>query len=524
MRILKSFSALVGLYMMTVSSLVAVEKINPIYEKKRPGGSEKVIDRLVLEELKKNNIEPAAFSSDAVFLRRIYQDLTGSVPEIQASKRFIKDNSPAKRAKLIDFLLKTERYNEYWTLKYCDLLRVKSEFPINLWPNATQAYHRWIYNAVKSNMPYDKFARKLLLSSGSNFRNPEVNFYRALADKNPEGFARAAMLTFMGTRYDKWPEAERKNIVKFFSRIKYKSTNEWKEQIVYNDFTTGKTILTRLADGTKQEIAADKDPREVFTKWLVSADNSWFASCAVNRVWYWLMGRGIIHEADDIMPESKSANPALLKYLEKEFVKSGFNLQHIIRLIVNSDTYQQSFIPRSKSPQAEALFAHYIVRRLDAEVIIDMIESLGFKSQKYVSPIPEPFTYVPVQNRTISLSDGSIGSQFLSCFGRPPRDSGILSERKNISSSPQRLFILNSNYIQRQLTRSRALKAISRRRKVSNQHVVSEVYLLIFNRYPAKSESTSIIKYAKKNKTGRYWTVMDLAWALVNSKEFLYHH
>ena len=178
MRILKSFFVLGGLYVMTASSLVAVEKINPIYEKKRLGGSKKVIDRLVLEKLKKNNIEPAAFSSDAVFLRRIYQDLTGSVPGIQASKAFIKDKSPAKRAKLIDSLLKTERYNEYWTLKYCDLLRVKSEFPINLWPNATQAYHRWIYNAVKSNMPYDKFARKLLLSSGSNFRNPEVNFYR----------------------------------------------------------------------------------------------------------------------------------------------------------------------------------------------------------------------------------------------------------------------------------------------------------------------------------------------------------
>ncbi|MCK4983137.1 MAG: DUF1549 domain-containing protein, partial [Victivallaceae bacterium] len=210
MKIFKIFIALAGLYAITVSG-----QINPIYEKKRPGGFKTRIDRLVLEELKNNNIEPPALSSDAVFMRRVYQDLTGSVPGLWASKSFINNKSPDKRAKLIDSLMKTERYNEYWTLKWGDLLRVKSEFPINLWPNATQAYHRWIYDAVKTNMPYDKFARKMLLSSGSNFRNPEVNFYRAVADKTPEGFARAVMLTFMGTRFEKWSDVERKNITKF---------------------------------------------------------------------------------------------------------------------------------------------------------------------------------------------------------------------------------------------------------------------------------------------------------------------
>ena len=519
MKIFKIFLVLVSLCAMTVSA-----KINTIYEKKRPDSSKSKIDRLVLQELKNKNITPAPLSSDAVFMRRIYQDLTGSIPRSWQSKAFIKNKSPNKREKLINTLLKAEQFNEYWTLKWGDLLRVKSEFPINLWPNATQAYHRWIYTAIKNNMPYDEFARKLLLSSGSNFRNPESNFYRAVASKTPEGLARAVMLTFMGTRFDKWPETERKNITKFFSRIKYKSTNEWKEQIVYNDFATEKTILTQLTDGTKKEIAPNKDPREVFTKWLVSADNSWFASCAVNRIWYWLMGRGIIHEADDIMPNSKAANLALLKYLEKEFIKSGFDTKHIIRLIVNSDTYQQSFIPHSKSPEAEALFAYYIVRRLDAEVIVDMIETLGVKRQKYVSPIPEPFTYVPVKNRTISLSDGSIGSQFLSRFGRPARDSGMLSERKNVSSDAQRLFILNSNYIQEQVTRSWAIKSITRKRKTNDKQIVNEVYLLLLNRYSSKDEQKAIIEYAKKNRIKRYWTVMDLAWALINSKEFLYHH
>ena len=519
MKIFKMFFVLCGLFVLTASA-----EINSIYEKKRPKRTKNVIDRLILQELKKKNIQAAPLSSDAVFHRRVFQDITGTIPRLWASKSFIQDKSPQKRAKLVESLLKMEQYNEYWTLKWGDLLRVKSEFPINLWPNATQAYHRWIYDAVKSNMPYDKFARTLLLSSGSNFRNPEANFYRAVSEKTPEGLARAVMLTFMGTRYDKWPETERKNIAKFFSRVRYKSTNEWKEQIVYNDFTTGKTLSSKLADGTKKEIAADEDPREVFTKWLVSAENQWFASCAVNRIWYWLMGRGIIHEADDMMPDSKSANPALLKYLEKEFIKSGYNTKHIIRLIVNSDTYQQSFIPHSKSPQAEALFAHYIVRRLDAEVIVDMIETLGYRSQKYISPIPEPFTYVPVKNRTISLSDGSIGSQFLSRFGRPARDTGMFSERKNFSSSAQRLFILNSNYIQSQVARSWGIRSISRSKAYNTKQAANALYLLILNRLASKKELKATLKYGKKSKLGKYAVLQDLAWALINSKEFLYHH
>ncbi len=519
MKILKIFFMLAGLYAITASG-----KVNSIYEKKRQDVPKSEIDKLVLEKLKKENIKPAALSSDAVFLRRVYQDLTGSVPRLWVSKSFIQNKSPDKRAKLIDSLMKTGEYYDYWTLKWGDLLRVKSEFPINLWPNATQAYHRWIYDAVKRNMHYDVFARKLLLSSGSNFRNPEVNFYRAVADKTPKGFATAVMLTFMGTRFDKWPDEERKNIIKFFSRVKRKSTNEWKEEIIYSDFNSGKTVFMKLPNGEEKKIAADEDPRQVFTKWLVSAGNPWFARCAVNRIWYWLMGRGIIHEADDIMADSKPSNPALLKYLENEFIKSGFNVQHIVRLIVNSDTYQQSFIPRSKSPRAEALFAYYIIRRLDAEVIIDIIDSLGIEQQKekYISLIPEPFTYVPVENSTISLSDGSISSQFLSNFGRPARDSGMLSERKNFSSDSQRLFMLNSNYVQRKLWV--ATRSIIKNRKLSNRQCIDSVYLLLLNRYPAKREAYTTIKYAKYTPLGRYQIVSYLVWALLNSKEFLYHH
>lgn len=520
----KMIAALTCFCIVTYVADAAVSNLNTTYEKPRPGKLSSKIDQLVLVDLRKNGIQPAPLASEAVFMRRIYQDLAGAMPRWWDARNFIRSKDPRKRAKLIDRLMTTEHFREYWTLKWSDLLRVKSEFPINLWPNATQAYNRWIYDAVKNNMPYDQFAKKLLLSSGSNFRDPEVNLYRAVSEKTPEGLTRAVMLTFMGTRYDKWPVGMQKELQKFFSRIKYKSTDEWKEQIVYVDMTQGKKVSAKLPDGTRVTLDPGKDARQVFVDWLVSPNNPWFARCAVNRIWFWLMGRGIIHEADDIMFNSRASNPALLSYLEEEFIKSKFDLQHIIRLIVNSDTYQQSFIPRSDAPLAMEKFAYYTTHRLDAEIIVDFIDSLGGRKEKYVSPIPEPFTFIPPENRTISLADGSISSQFLSRFGRPARDSGMLSERKNFSTSSQRLFMLNSNYIQQKLVNGGSMRYFLRNRKLKTDQAYSAIYLLILSRYPSAKELREINQYAAKYRTGKTRALRDLAWSLLNSKEFMYHH
>ncbi len=124
-------------------------------------------------------------------------------------------------------------------------------------------------------------------------------------------------------------------------------------------------------------------------------NNPWFARNIVNRIWAWLLGRGIIDKPDDIRPDNPAVNPELLAYLEKELVKSKYDLRHIYRLILNSSIYQQSSIPQSKSPEAEKLFACYPVRRLDAEVLIDALDWIGGTGESYSSPIPEPFTYIP---------------------------------------------------------------------------------------------------------------------------------
>ena len=154
-------------------------------------------------------------------------------------EEFILDRSPNKRRALIDRLLERDEFADYWAMKWSDLLRIKAEFPINLWPNAAQAYHRWIRTSIKENLPYDQFVRQMLTSSGSNFRVPPVNFYRAMQNREPAGIAQTVALTFMGTRADKWPKERLAGMAAFFAKVGYKHTAEWKEEIVF--FDPGKT-------------------------------------------------------------------------------------------------------------------------------------------------------------------------------------------------------------------------------------------------------------------------------------------
>jgi hypothetical protein len=482
------------------------------------------IDQRVDAALAQHGLEMRNPCSDQVFIRRVYIDLIGTVPTPQEVDAFLRDRTPDKRAKLIEALFDREEYADYWSLKWCDILRVKSEFPINLWPNAVQAYHRWVRQSIKENRPYDQFARDLLTSSGSNFRVPAVNFYRAVPGRDPASLAGVVALTFMGARIDKWPEARRNEMAAFFSRVAYKKTKEWKEEIVYLNPAVNGPEQGVLPDGTSVAIPGDGDPRLAFADWLLAPGNPWFARNIVNRIWSWTMGHGIIHEADDIRPDNPPASPELLAYLEAELVKSKYDLRHIYRLILNSRTYQQSSIARNNDVNAATRFARYTVRRLDAEVLIDALCWIGGEGESYESPIPEPFTYIPKEQRTIALADGSITSPFLATFGRPSRDSGLESERNNQPSDRQRLYLLNSSDVQRRIVRSPQLRKMIAGAKGNGLTVVRGIYLMLISRYPTPEEIAIVEKYARTPGLPPVQAAADLAWALINSKEFLYRH
>jgi hypothetical protein len=512
-----------GLLVFLILLLVSVCQAQSPYESEQTLTPVGEIDRLVARELTKRGIEAAKPASDEVFFRRAYVDITGMIPLPQAYRKYQKITPDKRRGALIEALMETEAFDDYWALKWSDLLRIKAEFPINLWPNGVQAYYHWIVEAVTSNMPYDEFARHLLTSSGSNFRVPPVNFYRAIEGQEPETIAAAVSLTLMGVRFSSWSDEQQSDMANIFSRVAYKKTDEWKEEIVYLDPGQYSPLDITFPGGRQATIAAGKDPRDAFADWLIHPENPWFARNLVNRAWFWLMGRGLIQEPDDIREDNPSVNPALLAYLEKEFVESGYNIKHVFRLILNSRTYQQSSIPQSDNPEATPLFAHYIVRRLDAEVLFDALRVLGGTGEIYQSPVPEPFTFVPEYNRTVELSDGSITSQFLEKFGRPGRDTGLELERDNDFSVDQSMYLLNSSQVQKRIESSPRLRDISRRANRNPERRIEALYRLILSRTPTDQELAFASSYPGM-QAGKRQALDDLCWALLNTKEFLFRH
>jgi hypothetical protein len=468
---------------------------------------------------------PANPCSDEVFVRRVFIDAIGTLPEPSDVRAFLADKRPDRRGRLIDALLAREEFADHWALKWCDLLRVKSEFPINLWPNAAQAYHRFVRDAVRENRPYDRFAVELLTSSGSNFREPSVNFYRAVQGRGAAPVASAVALTFMGARAEKWPERRRAGMAAFFSRVAYKKTAEWKEEIVLDDPSPRGPIDAVFPDGVEVCIGPDEDPRRVFADWLVSPKNPWFARCAVNRVWSWLFARGIVDEPDDLRPDNPPSMPEVLTYLERELVESRWNLRRVFRRILESRTYQQS--PLSKGDDvaaAERAFACYPVRRLPAEVLIDALDWLGGTGETYSSTTPEPYTFIPPDRRTIALADGSITSPFLEMFGRPARDTGLESERNDAPSDEQRLWLLNSSDVARRIARSPRLRAAAAAARGDVVETIRGTYLTVLSRHPVDAEIDVARAYFRTPGRPPGDAATDLAWALVNSKEFLHRH
>jgi len=547
-----------------------------IYESSAPAIPAGELDRIVFAKLSALGIRPV-LCSDAVFVRRAYLDVIGTLPTAEEVRDFLADpDTKNKRRKLIDRLLERSEFADYWAMRWGDILRIKAEFPVNLWPNAAQAYHRWVRASIAENKPYDRFVRELLTSSGSNFRVGPVNFYRAVQNRTPEGIASAVALTFMGSRADLWPAGRLSGMAVFFSQIGYKPTRQWKEEHVFWD----PLGLTRSAppgtsnqpapeakapavpaesrppqtavfpDGTSIQLPPNRDPREVFADRLIQPTNPWFTRCIVNRIWAWLLGRGIIHEPDDIRDDNPPSNPELLAFLEREMVKGRYDMKRLYRLILNSSTYQLSSVPRYKQPEAEANFATYPLRRLDAEVLIDAINKVTGSWDLYTSAIPEPFTYIPRDMPAIAIADGSITSRFLMLFGRSARATGMENERVNKFSSDQALHMLNSSHIQRKLEQGTNIRAIIEARR-SPQETLEELYLTILSRRPTAEEMQVLNEHgmtvparsfgraaasAKSSKPGKPskpskpsvfqrrddW--IDIAWALINSDEFLYRH
>ena len=450
-----------------------------VYLKNAPPEAVSSFDRFLYDFWQKEKLTPALEASDSVMVRRLYIDLVGRVPTSAEASSYLADKRPQKQKILVQKLLASEECAMFLTMRFGDELRIKSEFPINLWPNAAYLYTQTIYNALRTNMPYDKLASALILPDGSNFRNGYVNFLRAVSKKQPQEIADAASRFLIGKSFAQLSAKEKEQFLNAFSAIRFKSTREWKEEIVYS-------ILPGSAD-----------LRVPLIKDVIQQDA--FAQNGVRRVWRWIFG-------------SDQVDERIIQHLAGEFRKNRYNLRALIQEICTSSAYRVGSFCEGDYAAMKKAAAVYPIRRLDAEVLADSIAQITGQTYQYLSVIPEPFSYY--NNRAAALPDGSVTDQFLMLFGRPSRDTGMPEERKSVITADQRLFLFNSGDLNRRLANTHRMHLKGKKDRLG------ALYMLFYSRPPTKEERNAYWQMAKKNNQlyGR------MPWVLLNSKEFLYQH
>lgn len=446
--------------------------------------------------------------SDEVFLRRVYLTVTGALPTPQQAVEFIEDQSSNKREVLIDKLLQSELGLKYMQMRWGDILRIKSEFPSNLWPNGVQAYNRWIYEQLMNNVPYDKMVRGLLLSTGSNFRSPAANFYRGFQTRNSKNIYDNINLLFLGNRecYDNG------NIC--FSQIKYKSTKEWKEEIIYLDIHKRAPYnQIELGDDTTFYLRQDSDWREPYVMWLTSPKNRRFAEVMVNRMWFWVFGKGIVHEPDDWRDDNPPSDPELLKELTDYFLAQNFDMRAMMKRILLSDKFNSKAAPEGD----------YTPQRLPAEVIVDAMASVTNIWSTYTSRVPEPFTFYPPRTRSTHLGDATVSSSELELFGKVSRDVSLESQRNNAITSRQLLYLMNSSALEKRIRKSPTLQKIYIQ-SANIEQLADNITLLTLSRRATAAEVEMYRQYMEQNQLPMMEVAVDIMWMQINSNEFLYNH
>lgn len=468
------------------------------------------IDRIINAELSRKGLQPSEQSNPARLVRRYYLALTDRIPTEDQALAFIRKPD---RAALVDSLLASDGFVRKQVVKWGDLFRVKSEFPSCMWPNAVQAFNKWMTEEFRANTPYNEFVAKLLMSTGSNFRIPQTNFYRAGNDRSPRKFASDVALLFFGKRS---APAEWQN---FFCQIKFKSTKEWKEEILCLDIDAEPFDNPAELGGKSIQLVPGSDFRKPFAEW-VTRGNRDFARAFANRFWFWMTGVGLISPVDDIAgrePVSKE----LLDYLTDSFIASGYNVRALAREILLSDAFCRSTLSNASNRGDLTGFSHFVQSRLTAEQICDAICDMTEVHDLYSSRAPEPFTNFPLGTHITDVCDGTITTPQLDIFGRPSRDMALESSRDNSVNSKQILYLLNSTTVQTKLTRSPYLKKFTT--GMSESDMVKKLYLHVLSREATPAEIEVFRSWASENGEGSLQkNSQALMWALINTDEFLF--
>jgi len=495
------------------------------------------VDKAVFKKLKLLGIPPSPVCDDSTFLRRVHIDITGTLPTAEEAERFLADEDPKKRAKLVDRLLDSKEYADYFANKWNLVLRNKKRQ--NEETEGTYAFYRWIWNSLYENKPYDRFVREILTASGDYRFNPPVVWYREVDQQNEQVEDTAQL--FLGLRiqcarchhhpFERWSQNDYYGLAAFFSRLGKKNlpgvgrrNRRRDRRIFHNEGTAsaknprnGQNLQPTGLGSEPLEISPERDPRVALADWMADENNPFFAKALVNRYWKHFFSRGIVEPEDDMRATNPPSNPELLNGLAQHFIDSGFDLKNLIRTICLSSTYQLSSLPNEYNLKDKQNFSRYYPKRLTAEVLYDAFHQVTNTSQNYKG--------LPSGTRAVQLPDPSVGPYFLKVFGQPQADTACECERSSDANLAQSLHLLNSNEVQQKIGNGSGRAALLAKDKDrSDEEKVRELYRWVYAREPDKEELQIALAHIKKNEKDPKAAYEDIIWALINTKEFLFNH
>jgi len=486
------------------------------------------IDSLVYNKHKKVRITPSGMCDDNTFIRRLYLDVIGKLPEPAAVEKFVADKSATKREKLIDELLGRPEFTKMWVMKWAELLQIRTNNNQFQYKNAI-LYFEWLRSQFEKNRPMNEIVQELLGAKGGTFSNPPGNYYQIQRDtlKLMENTAQI----FMGMRvqcaqchnhpFDRWTMDDYYSFANFFSQIGRKGSEDNREQIIYNRGSggvrhpVGNRVLPPKFLGGVAPDTAGKDRREVLAKWLASDENPFFAKNMANIVWGHFMGVGIVEPVDDVRISNPPSNPELLDELGKRFAKSGYNFKQLVRDICSSRTYQRSVQSNDSNRDDTRNFARASIRRVRAEVLLDIISQVTDTQNK--------FRGLPNGASAVEIVDGRTSTFFLTTFGRATRDTVCSCEVALEPNLSQALHLLNGSTVNAKCTQGGVVtKALAAKQTPSQ--IIDNLYMRCLARKPSATEKAKLMAFFDDKGYSEADVLNDLFWAILNSKEFIFNH
>ncbi|MBS0209413.1 MAG: DUF1549 domain-containing protein [Planctomycetes bacterium] len=519
--VMARYQGAVAVFRATVPLGVKVDKLPP---------TKNVVDELVFKQLKTLGMPPSPVCDDGTFIRRATVDIAGRLPSVQETEQFIASKDANKRDQLVDRLLASSDYADYFANKWNAILRNRRRQPGYI--RGTYGFHEWIRDALADNVPYDQFVRGVLAASGEMGANPPVAWFREVNEVEQQ-IEDSAQL-FLGLRiqcarchhhpFEKWSQRDYYSYGAFFSRVGKKPGVELDDQIIFHrrgapsmaNPKTGEQLKPTGLGAKPLELPNERDPRQALVDWMADPSNEFFAPALVNRYWKHFLGRGLVEPEDDMRVTNPPSNPELMAALSRGFVDSGFNLKQLIRTICTSTTYQLSAEPNQYNADDKQNFSRYYPKRLAAEVLLDALDTTAAATTG--------FNGLPAGTRAVQLPDSGVNSYFLTVFGRPEMTSACECERTGDANLAQSLHLLNSADVQGKLTAGSgraALLAKDTGRPVPQK--VNEIYMTVYSRAPSQQELDVAAAYLGKH-SNQQQAYEDILWALVNTKEFLFNH